>query len=588
MDRILKGTSVSPGLAMGPVHVVLARPEKVPEWSLSQEGIAPELQRLAGALQAADADLERRQLQMRAEAGEKEAEIFAVHRTVLLDPLALKEVEANIVDERINAERAVMLLIERFEKTMGRLEGNYSRSYASDFSDPWYAVLDALLRRDRQAIQSSGERVILAAEELTPQVVTYLERDRILGVIAEVGGRFSHGAVLGRSLGVPCVVGLPNLMARLEQNMLIAVDGGQGTVQLRPEQQDIDDFLDRRIKVEARRAALSEYASQPAVTPDGETLTVRVNIESIRDLDTFDVEHCDGVGLLRTEFLYLERPQFPSEEEQFRLYRRILERMGDKPVLIRTLDIGGDKPLPYFKTPDETNPALGWRGIRISLEWRDLLQVQLRAMLRASVHGNLRILLPMVTSLEEVLLTHEIFDSVRSLLVEQGYEVAEQIPVGIMIEVPSALLMFDQMIEHVDFAAVGTNDLVQYLLAVDRDNSLVSKLYDPQHPAVVKALRQVAEISRKAGKSCSVCGELASDPASAVLLLGLGYDSVSISPQFLPDVKFAVRTMAAEHAKAYAERALRTSTGAGVREVLDSIRKDLYDQPLSEGVSTGK
>ncbi|MFT5286659.1 MAG: phosphotransferase system enzyme I (PtsI) [Planctomycetota bacterium] len=573
---------------MGAVHVVLARPENVPVWSLSQAAIAPELQRLAEALREADADLELRQTQMRAEAGEKEAEIFAVHRTVLQDPAALKEVEANIVDERINAERAVKLLIERFEKTMGRLEGNYNRSYASDFSDPWYAVLDALLRRDRQAIESSGEKVILAAGELTPQLVTFLERDRILGVIAEVGGRFSHGAVLGRSLGVPCVVGLPNLMARLEQGMLIAVDGGQGTVQLRPEKQDIDDFLDRRVKVEARRAALNEYAAQPAVTSDGVSIDVRVNIESIRDLDTFDLSHTDGVGLLRTEFLYLERSQFPSEEEQFRLYRRILERMDGKPVLIRTLDIGGDKPLPYFKTPDETNPALGWRGIRISLEWRDLMQVQLRAMLRASVHGNLRILLPMVTSLEEVQLTHEIFNSVRSLLIEQGYEVAAHIPVGIMIEVPSALLMFDKLIEHIDFAAVGTNDLVQYLLAVDRDNSLVSRLYDPQHPAVIKALHEVAQISRRAGKSCSVCGELAGDPASAVLLLGLGYDSVSISSQFLPDVKFAIRMMAAERAKAYAEQALQASTGDGVREVLNSIRNDLYDQPLSEEVSSGK
>ncbi len=580
--RTVKGTSVSPGLAIGPVHVVLARPEKVPEWSVSQVGLAPELQRLAEAVQAADADLERRQIQIRSEVGEKDAEIFAVHRTVLQDPRALKEVESTIVEQRVNAEKAVMGLIERFEKTMGRLEGNYNRSYAADFSDPWYCVLDALLRRDRQAIVSSGEKVILAAAELTPQVVTYLERDRILGVIAEVGGRFSHGAVLGRSLGVPCVVGLPNLLARLEQGLLVAVDGSQGTVQFRPEKKDIDDFLDRRAKVEERRAALKEFAAEPAVTPDGQALTVRVNIESVRDLDTFEIEHTDGVGLLRTEFLYLERSQFPSEEEQFRLYRRVLERMNGKPVLIRTLDIGGDKPLPYFTTPKETNPALGWRGIRISLEWRDLLQVQLRALLRASVHGNLRILLPMVTSLEEVTMTHEIFDDVRRLLVEQGYEVAMEVPVGIMIEVPSALMMIEKLIDHVDFAAVGTNDLVQYLLAVDRDNSLVSKLYDPQHPAVIQALDRIAQAARRAGKSCSVCGEFAGDPASAVLLLGLGYDSISISPQFLPDVKFAVRMMEFGHAQKYAKQALGASTVNEVHDVLDAIRTDLYDQPLSE------
>ncbi len=586
--RSVKGICVSAGLAIGPVHVVRARPERVPEWSLPPEEIAPEIQRLADAMRVADADLAGRQAQVAEETSEKDAEIFAVHRTILQDPQALREVEKTITEQRINAEKAVQLLIDRFERTMGRIEGNYHKSYATDFSDPWFRVLDALLRREREAILSSNERVILAAAELTPLVVTYLERERILGVVAEEGGRFSHGAVLARSMGVPCVVGLPNLLARLEQGMLVTLDGWRGTIQLRPGQEDIDTFLDRRSQSIARRKELAEHGALPAVTPDGCRIAVRANIESLRDLDTFAVEHTDGVGLLRTEFLYLERSQFPSEEEQFRLYRRVLEHTKGQPVVIRTLDIGGDKPLPYFNTPKEANPALGWRGLRITLQWRDLLQVQLRALLRASVHGELRILLPMVTSLEEVLLAHEIFDGVRSQLTEQGYEIAKEVPVGIMVEVPSAMLVLDQLIDHIDFVAVGTNDLVQYLLAVDRDNSWIAELYDPQHPAVVAALRRVADVAREAGKSCSVCGEMAGDPASAVLLLGLGYDALSLAPNSLPDVKFALRSTDSSRARAYAASALRANTAAGVREVLDRIRRDLYDHPSEERSTVGK
>jgi len=585
--RTVQGTAVSPGLAIGPVYVVLSRPEHVPVWSVREEDVAAEIERLHQAVGQAEAELARRQEQVATDAGEKDAEIFAVHRMILQDPKALTEVEGTIREQRINAEKSVQDLIDRFEKTMGRLEGNYSRSYASDFSDPWFGVLDALLERDRQRVMEREEAVVLAAAELTPQAVTYLSRERILAVVAEEGGRFSHGAVLARSMGIPCVVGLPDLVCRLEQGMLVSVDGDRGNVQLRPDQDDIDAFLDRRARIVARRQALREHAARPAVTPDGTGLDVRVNIESIRDLDTFDLEHCDGVGLLRTEFQYLERPQFPSEDEQFRIYRRVLERLEAKPVVIRTLDIGGDKPLPYFQTPKEANPALGWRGLRISLQWRDLLQIQLRALLRASVHGNLRILLPMVTSLEEVLEVRQTFQGVRKRLVQQGYEVVEKVPVGIMIEVPSLLFVLPHILEHVDFVAVGTNDLVQYLLATDRDNTWVSELYDPLHPAVIQARARAAPAARQADTPCSVCGEMAGDPAVALLLLGMGFDSVSVSPSFLPEIKYGVSQTTAERATAIVAEALAQTTCSGVRGVMESVRRELYDHPSDESCAVG-
>jgi phosphotransferase system enzyme I (PtsI) len=581
----IQGVGVSPGLALGPVHVVHATFTDIPTWSVAREDVPLEIGRLASALNAASQRLEERRLRVAAAAGEKDAEIFAVHRMILQDPSALREVEASITEQRINAEAAIQNLIKRFEATLSGLDGGNVRAYAADVSDPWMLVLELLLERDRAEVLQTQERVILAAAELTPKVITYLERERILAVVAETGGRFSHGAVLVRSLGVPCVVGLPNLLARLEQGLLVAVDGDRGVVQVSPCQEEIDAWLDRKASVDRRREAMRAEGIEPALTPDGVRLALQVNIESVHEFDTFDLAHTDGVGLLRTEFLYLERSQFPSEEEQYRLYRRVLERLEGRPATLRLLDIGGDKPLPYFKTPPETNPALGWRGIRITLQWLDLLRVQLRAMLRASPAGDLRILLPMVSSIEEIRAVHQLFDELREQLEKQGYETVAELPVGTMIEVPSALLSLEHIVQEVDFLSVGTNDLVQYLLAVDRDNSWVSGLYDPHHPAVLWALRRVASIAREAKKPASVCGDMASDPAAAILLLGMGYDSISVAPQFLPEIKYAVRRISAADARVFAEEALAQVTSKGVRAVLERIRVRLYSRSGNPVVS---
>jgi phosphoenolpyruvate-protein phosphotransferase (PTS system enzyme I) len=578
--RIVKGVAVAPGLALGPVHVVNATPHVVPTWSVAEEDLPREIARLREAVDLASEELRRRQKVVAAEVGERDAAIFSVHRTILQDPSTLKEVEKMIREQRINAEAAVQSLIERFHKSLSSIEGDSVRGFASDFSDPWRGVLDALMRHERQVIEQTEGKVVLAAAELTPQVVTFLERERVLAVITETGGRFSHGAVLARSFGFSCVVGLPNLLSRLEQGMRVAVDGDAGTVQLRPEQEDIDRFLVRLERRKARVKKLSVHAGLVPETPDGHRLSLTVNIESLRDLDTFNPAHTDGVGLLRTEFLYMERSQFPSEEEQYRLYRRVLERMEGRPVTLRTLDIGNDKQLPYFKTPKENNPALGWRGLRISVEWQDLLRVQLRAALRASAHGVMRILLPMVTSIEEVREVHRVFDGVKKQLIDQGYEIPQDVPVGIMVEVPSAVFVLQHMIHEVDFVSVGTNDLVQYLLAVDRDNPWVSKLYDVHHPAVLMALAQVARVAQEAGRPSSVCGEMAGDYATALMLMGMGYDAVSVVPSLLPEVKYAVRETPHTEACQIAAQALAETTSEGVRRVLTQARERLHLRQL--------
>lgn len=579
----IQGTAVAPGLALGPVHVVFTRTGEIPTWSVAREDVPIEIGRLASALNIAAGRLEERQKVVASSTSKKDAEIFAVHRMILQDPRAMSDVEHAITEQRINAEAAVKLLIDRFESSMSKLEGENVRAYAADVSDPWRHVLDVLMERDRLEVLEGDEQVILAASELTPAVMTFLARERLLAVIAESGGRFSHAAVLARSFGLPCVVGLPNLLARLEQGMTLAVDGDRGVVLLSPPENNVEEFLERKRSIDRRADSLRAEAARHGETPDGQRLLVQVNIESVRDFDTFDLSHTDGVGLLRTEFLYLERNQFPSEEEQYRLYRRVLERMDGKPATLRLLDIGNDKPLPYFQTPAEKNPALGWRGIRITLQWRDLLRVQLRALLRASTAGDLRILMPMISSLEEIHEVHKLFSETRKQLASQGYPTADDVPVGAMIEVPSALLELDRIVRVVDFVSVGTNDLIQYLLAVDRDNSWVSSLYDPQHPAVLRALSDVARVARVQKKPCSVCGDVAADPAMTLFLLGLGYDSVSVAPQFVPEIKYAVRHTPREQARALSEKVLAQETSGRVHEILDAQRRRLMNDTSTDG-----
>ena len=582
MSKMIRGTSVSTGLAMGAVHVVPTGVDAVPVFTVAPSMLQAEVDRLGEAVDLAMAELDRRHKVVATQAGSKEAEIFIVQKLVLQDPGALKEVEAKILVERVNAESAVKALIDRLTETLNGLGEAGSRGFAADVAEPWKRVLDALLNRNRETILSGREPIIIAAAELTPRVVAYLSRELVLAVVTEIGGRFSHGAVLARAMGIPCVVGVPDLLARLEKGMTVIVDGDRGKLLLTPTDEDKAEFQKRLELHDQRAALLAGFAHGVAETKDGFKLLVKANIEGLRDLDTFEIGTTDGVGLFRTEFLYMERDQFPSEEEQFRIYRQVLERMGDKPVTMRTLDIGADKTLPYFKTPKEPNPALGWRGLRISLGWRDLLRVQLRALLRASVAGNLRVLLPMVTSLEEIREVHKEFDVLRKDLIAQGYEVADNVPVGAMIEVPSSFLTLKHLIKEVDFISVGTNDLVQYLLAVDRDNPWVSKLFESYHPGVLVALEYIARISREAGKPCGVCGDMAGDPATAIMLMGFGFDSISAAAHFAPEIKYAVRSVtmndARELAKVLADQAIVANVRKGLEEFAE--RFDLRGDAL--------
>ncbi len=574
----IKGIAVAPGLASGIVHVVGARVDKAPHWTLRRSEIDSELERLERAISIVDQRLERQRTFVERASGAQEAGIFAVHQMVLKDPSAKDSVVEAIRLERINAESAVQSLVARLRHTMGKLEGDSVRDYAADVSEPWRVVLDELLEHDREQVVSTETEVILAAEELSPQVVTFMNPKLILAIVTTTGGRFSHGAVLARAFGIPCVVGLPNLLSRLEQGMSLLVDGDAGQIQLNPSEEDTEVFELARERRQARRKALIRVASKPAKTKDGGSLGVHVNLESLRDLGMFDPDHCDGVGLLRTEFLYMERTQFPSEEEQFRLYRRVVDHFNGKPVVFRTLDLGGDKQLPYFKLPDEENPALGWRGLRITLEWQDLMRVQLRAILRAGASGPVRILLPMVTSVSEVVQIREVLEGVQEQLRSQGYDIPDRVDLGVMLEVPSSLMILRDLVKVADFISVGTNDLVQYLLAVDRDNPFVAKLYEPCHPAVIRSLAYIGRICQEAGCPSTVCGDIAGDYVVALMLLGMGFDGVSVSPHFLAEVRLGVRSTTIDRVQSLVQDLQPLVSEKEILHVLEELKTELHEE----------
>ncbi len=573
--RLLKGIPVSPGIAIGslfpldggdsaggPARVLASGEEEV------------EVARLRAAVELAEAELDRLRGALAARGADREGQIFRAQRAVLHDPSAREEIEREVRGRRLNAEAAIHAFLERYGRVLAEVSDPLSRERLADFRDPWLMVVAALRRGERERLLEGGDRVVLFAEDLTPSLAAFVEEGRALALVTARGGRFSHGAVLARSLGIPAVAGISD--RRLRGGATVVVNGDEGSVLVEPSSEELAASERRRADRVALRERLRGLAREGGVTADGERVEIGANVEGLRDIEEFDRSTVDGVGLFRTEFVYMERREFPSEEEQVGIYRRALAAMEGKPIVFRTLDIGGDKPLPYFTTPAERNPVLGWRGLRISLQWRDLFLVQLRAILRASVHGPSRILLPMVTNLEEVRLARRLLAEVKGDLARRGVPFAREVPLGVMVEVPATALALPHLVAEVDFISLGTNDLVQYALAVDRDNAWVASLYEPFDPGVLALLDGAAKAALAAGRPISVCGEMAGDPVAVLPLLGMGIRSFSMSPVFVAEVKTVLRGVRSEEAERMRDEALRLPTAAEVRAYLVAKERDIW------------
>lgn len=573
----LHGLGVAPGIAVGRVRFADSQGDDVAERHLRADQVEAGLALFEGARQRAIQALQRVQAATAQELGIQDAAIYGAQVAVLQDPAALNEIRQLIHEEQLAPESAIQRVVAKFGELFEALEGGDIKNWAADLRDPWHAVQRELaLDWESDADDDGGEPVLLVADELAPSLLTRVPRERLAGLVCARGGRFSHGAVVARSFGIPTATGLDQVVQKAEAGELAVLYADAGHLLLGADDREAEAARRRSVERAAVRDRLLEEATEPAATRDGVPVAVRVNMESPRDLEIFDPAIVDGVGLFRTEFAYMERPTFPSVAEQSELYRGILERFPGKPVVFRTLDIGNDKRLRYFQMPPEANPALGWRGLRLSLKWRDLLLAQIQALIEAGAHGEVRIMLPMVTLPEEV-------REVRRLIEQVLPDGAPLPPLGCMIEVPAAALAIDELAAEVDFVSVGTNDLAQYLFAVDRDNPWVADLYRPYHPAHLRLLRHIGRVCGERDLPASVCGEMAGQFEGALFLVGAGFHDLSVASPFVAELKAVLRQCTRADLAGLAEAAAAAPSAEEAQEILREAAARAWEQVV-EGI----
>jgi phosphotransferase system enzyme I (PtsI) len=577
----LTGIPVSPGVGIGRAVLWVSREDSSPKRTLEPEEIEPEIERFRKAAEAAVQEIESTARHVKERLGSEYAGIFHAHALFLKDRTFLGPIERRIAHERVNAEWAVAAttadLMARFRSLP---DENFAHS-AADIDDVGRVLKRHLGGEENSRLRMedlAGEAIVLVADELTPSDAVRIPRDRVVAFVTERGGRTSHAAILARSFGIPAVVGVPQLLAEVGEGDRVVVDGRDGLVWREPSEDVVAFFRERRNQEAHRERSLKERSLGGITrTRDGAEVAVRANIELLSEIGDVVEYGADGVGLFRSEFLYLSKEgvEFPSEEEQAAAYREVLEGLAPRPVVIRTYDLGGKKGARHLVGYDEVNPVLGLRGVRLCFARPEMFSTQLRALLAAATGGNLRLLVPMVSGVEEIRRVRTLLKKAREDVLERGISVPDDIPLGAMIEIPSAAMTADLLAPEVDFLALGTNDLIQYTLAVDRANETVSDLFRPTHPAVLRLVARVAEAARAAQKPLSVCGEMAADPALVVLFLGLGIREFSMGPRTVPMMKEFLRGISTQDAERVARAALSLSTADEVSGFLAQELRDL-------------
>ena len=584
MERMLRGLPASPGIVAGPVHLLRWEVPDVPARTVTEAEIPQELTRFHDAINRAKDRL--RHVRDRAvhQAGAEEAMIFEVQISMLDDRALNQEVEA-FIRERRAAEHAFDLVMLEWRRRFGRASAPMLRERVGDLMDLHIRVLGILLALpDSDPVDlPKGSNAILVTHDLTPSLTVQLDRDAIAALATDEGTSTSHVAILARSLGLPAVVGLRDATARLKGTDRVVLDGTTGVLVVNPTDEEIAQARLRAEQAAMLEESLRSQANVSAQLRGGERIYLRANVDIPEESELAARSGADGVGLMRTEFVVLGRTTMPDEDEQYRAYRRVVDAFVGKPVVIRTFDIGGDK-LPVGGFPTEANPFLGWRAIRMCLDQPELFLVQLRALLRAAAHGDVRILLPLVVSVDEVRRTRALIAEAARTLDERGAVFRDRVQVGVMIETPAAAVAADTFVNDADFFSIGTNDLVQYTLAVDRGNVNLAARFTPLHPAVLRLIRQTVEAGRKHGLEVAVCGEMGSQPLTAFVLVGLGIRHLSVAPRAVPLMKRMLGSVSPEAAKEAAEAALASSTAAEaeriVRRLLIAAAHDLSPAEL--------
>ena len=497
--------------------------------------------------------------------GAKEGSIFDAHLLVLEDRTLIDEVVRTINEEKVNAEHAFHTVAERYASTLAAIEDDYLRERAGDMRDVTTRVLNNLLgKQDDVNLRNLDEPCIIIGHDLTPSNTAQMDRAKVLGFATDIGSKTSHTAIMARSLRIPAIVGLKTASTELQTGQYALLDGFNGVLILNPTDQTLFEYGQLIRKQVTLQEKLRDILLKPAVTLDGHRLFLSANVEQPGDADAVKASGAEGVGLFRTEYLFINRDTLPTEEEQYQAYRQIAEALKPHPVTIRTFDLGGDKFLSHLQVPTEMNPFLGWRAIRFCLQERDVFRGQLRAILRASAHGNIRMMYPMISGLEELNQANGLVEEYKAELRKEGLAFDEQLEVGAMIEIPSAALIADAMGKRLKFFSIGTNDLIQYSLAVDRMNEKIAHLYEPTHPAIIRLIKATVDAGRKNKIPVSVCGEMAGEPTMTALLMGLGVDELSSSPPLVPQIKYMVRRLKLSEAQALAEFALNCESGAEI------------------------
>ncbi|MBV6374927.1 phosphoenolpyruvate--protein phosphotransferase [Enterococcus casseliflavus] len=571
MVEMLKGIAASDGVAVAKAYLLVQ-----PDLSFSKvsvEDTAAEEARLDDALAKSTAELQQIRDKAAQTLGEAEAQVFDAHLMVLSDPEMIGQIKQNVTDNKVNAEAALKEVTDMYIGMFEAMDDNaYMQERAADIKDVAKRILAHLLNVTLPNPSMINEEVVVVAHDLTPSDTAQLDRNFVKAFVTDIGGRTSHSAIMARSLEIPAIVGTMEITAKVKAGDILAVNGIIGDVIVNPTDDQAAEFVEAGKAYAEQKAEWEKLKDAETVTADGKHFELAANIGTPKDLEGVHNNGAEAVGLYRTEFLYMDSPDFPTEEDQYKAYKAVLEGMAGKPVVVRTMDIGGDKELPYLKLPHEMNPFLGYRALRISLSelGDDMFRTQLRALLRASAHGNLRIMFPMVATLKEFRTAKKMYEEERQKLIDEGVEVSNEIQVGIMIEIPAAAVLADKFAKEVDFFSIGTNDLIQYTMAADRMNERVSYLYQPYNPSILRLIKNVIDSAHAEGKWAGMCGEMAGDQTAVPLLVGMGLDEFSMSATSVLKTRSLMKRLSTTDMQELAKRALEDcDTMEEVVELID-------------------
>ncbi|MCM8783724.1 MAG: phosphoenolpyruvate--protein phosphotransferase [Candidatus Omnitrophica bacterium] len=575
---MLKGIPASPGIAIGRAFLIDTEEPTIPRREISDKELPSEIARFEEALIQTRKEILEIQKKIAEEMSSDHAEIFNAHLLVLEDKMFLEEVISRLRKEKFTVEYILVDVIKKYIKVFSKMDDEYLRERISDIDDVGKRILRNLIGQQRQDLSKLKDKVVVVAYNLSPSDTALMHKENVLGFVTDIGGRTSHTAIMAKSLEIPAVVGLEKVSRWVKNGDYLIVNGNEGIVIINPQEETLSKYEEELLRFKEFTRRLEGLKDLPAETLDGYRVKIAANIESPQEIPSVLAHGAFGIGLYRTEYFYMNRKDLPSEEEQYEAYRRVAIQMAPNPVTIRTLDLGGDKFISQLEIPYEINPFMGWRAIRFCLAKPDIFKTQLKAILRASVDGKLRLMYPLISGIEELHQANAILEEVKKELNEKNIPFDKNLEVGVMIEVPSAAVTSDILAKEVDFFSVGTNDLIQYSLAVDRVNEKIAYLYEPAHPAIIRIIRNIINSAHAEGIWVGMCGEMAGEILFIPVLLGLGLDEFSVSPVSVPEVKQVIRAITLTQAKEIAQECLSLSTSEDILRFLKLKLKEIIPE----------